>query len=48
MTLPTFAAERRGAALGCDTAAAGRPALLIDIFCPYSAANLPHAVAAFD
>jgi len=37
MTLPAFAAERRAAAPGCGAAAAGRPALSIDIFCPYSA-----------
>jgi len=35
MTLPAFAAERRAAAPGCGAAAAGRLALLIDIFCPY-------------
>jgi len=37
MTLPTFAAERRAAAPGCSAAAAGRPALSIDIFCTYGA-----------
>jgi len=37
MTLPAFAAERRAAALGCGAAAAGRPALSIDIFCAYGA-----------
>jgi len=38
MTLPAFAAERRAAAAGCGAAAAaGRPALSIDIFCAYSA-----------
>jgi len=37
MTLPAFAAERRAAALGCVAAAAGRPALSIDIFCAYRA-----------
>ena len=37
MTLPAFAAERRAAAPGCGAAAAGRPALSIDIFCAYSA-----------
>jgi len=37
MTLPAFAAERRAAALGCGTAAAGRPALSVDIFCAYGA-----------
>jgi len=36
MTLPAFAAERRAAAPGCG-AAAGRPALSIDIFCAYGA-----------
>jgi len=35
MTLPAFAAERRAAAPGCGAAAAGRPALSIDIFCAY-------------
>jgi len=33
MTLPTFAAECRAADPGCGAAAAGRPALSIDIFC---------------
>ena len=37
MTLPAFAAERRAAAPGCGAAAAGRPALSIDIFCAYGA-----------
>jgi len=37
MTLPAFAAERRAAAPGCGAAAAGRLALLIDIFCAYGA-----------
>jgi len=37
MTLPAFAAERRAADPGCGAAAAGRPALLIDIFCAYGA-----------
>jgi len=37
MTLPAFAAERRAAAPGCGAAAAGRPALSIDIFCVYGA-----------
>jgi len=37
MTLPAFAAERHAAAPGCGTAAAGRPALSINIFCAYSA-----------
>jgi len=37
MTLPTFAAERRAVAPGCSAAAAGRPALSIDIFCTYGA-----------
>jgi len=32
MTLPAFAAD-----LGCGAAAAGRPALSIDIFCAYGA-----------
>jgi len=30
-------AERRAAAPGCGAAAAGRPALSIDIFCAYGA-----------
>jgi len=49
MTLPAFAAERRAAAPGCGAAAAGRPALSIDIFLPVqrSAANPPHAAVAF-
>jgi len=33
MTLPAFAAERGAAAPGCGAAAAGRPALSIDILC---------------
>jgi len=33
MTLPAFAAECRAADPGCSAAAAGRPALSIDIFC---------------
>jgi len=37
MTLPAFAAERRAAAPGCGAAAAGCPALSIDIFCAYGA-----------
>jgi len=37
ITLPAFAAERHAAALGCGTAAAGRPVLSIDIFCVYGA-----------
>jgi len=37
MTLPAFAAERRAEAPGCGAAAAGRPALSIDIFCAYGA-----------
>jgi len=38
MTLvAAFAAERRAAAPGCGAAAAGRPALSIDIFCAYGA-----------
>jgi len=37
MTLPAFAAERRAAAPGCGAAAAGRPALSIDIYCAYGA-----------
>jgi len=37
MTLPALAAERRAAAPGCGAAAAGRPALSIDIFCAYGA-----------
>jgi len=37
MTLPAFAAERGAAAPGCGAAAAGRPALSIDIFCAYRA-----------
>jgi len=37
MTLPAFAAERRAADPGCGAAAAGRPALSIDIFCTYGA-----------
>jgi len=37
MTLPAFAAERRAADPGCGAAAAGRPALSIDIFCAYCA-----------
>jgi len=47
MTLPAFAAERRAAAPGCGDAAAGRPALSIDIFLRvrHSAANPPHAAA---
>jgi len=32
MTLPAFAAERRAADPGCGAAAAGCPALSIDIF----------------
>jgi len=35
MTLPAFAVELRAAAPGCGAAAAGRPALSIDIFCTY-------------
>jgi len=34
-----FAAERRAAAPGCGAAAAGRPALSIDIFCVYGASQ---------
>ena len=37
MTLSAFAAERRAADSGCGAAAAGRPALSIDIFCSYGA-----------
>ena len=37
MTLPAFAAEHRAADLGCGAAAAGCPALSIDIFCAYGA-----------
>jgi len=37
MTLPAFAAEHRAADLGCGAAAAGCPALSIDIFCTYGA-----------
>jgi len=37
MTLSAFAAERPAAAPGCGAAAAGRPALSIDIFCAYGA-----------
>jgi len=37
MTLPAFAAEHRAAAPGSGAAAAGRPALSIDIFCAYGA-----------
>jgi len=37
MTLPAFAAERHAVAPGCGAAAAGRPALSIDIFCAYGA-----------
>jgi len=37
MTLPAFAAERRAGAPGCGAAAAGRPALSIDIYCVYGA-----------
>jgi len=37
MTLLAFAAERCDAAPGCGAAAAGRPALSIDIFCAYGA-----------
>jgi len=37
MTLPAFAAERRATAPGCRAAAAGRPALSINIFCAYGA-----------
>jgi len=50
MTLPTFGAERRAAAPGCGAiAAVGRPALSIDILrVRRSAANPPHAAAAFD
>jgi len=33
MTLPAFAAKCRAADPGCSDAAAGRPALSIDIFC---------------
>jgi len=35
MMLSAFAAERRAADPGCGAAAAGRPALSIDIFCVY-------------
>jgi len=35
MTLPAFAAERRAADPVCGAAAAGCPALSIDIFCAY-------------
>jgi len=42
MTLPAFAAERRAAASGCGAAAAGRPALSIDIFCTYGAQQQTH------
>ena len=42
MTLPAFAAERRAAAPGCGAAAAGRPALSIDIFCVYGASQQTH------
>jgi len=49
MTLPAFAAERRAAAPGCGTTAAGRPALSINLLrVRHSAANPPHAAAAFD
>jgi len=49
MTLPAFAAERRAADPGCGAAAAGRPALSIDLLrVRRSAANPPHAAAAFD
>jgi len=37
ITLPACAAERRAAAPGCGTAAAGRLALSINIFCVYGA-----------
>jgi len=37
MTLPAFAAQRRAAAPGCSAAAAGHPALSINIFCAYGA-----------
>jgi len=37
MTLPAFAAERRAATPGCGAAAAGHPALSIDIFCAHGA-----------
>jgi len=37
MTLPAFAAERRAGGPGCGAAAAGRPALSIDIFYAYDA-----------
>jgi len=37
MTLPAFAAEHRAADLGCGAAAAGCPALSINIFCAYGA-----------
>jgi len=37
MALPAFAAERRAADPGCGAAAAGHPALSIDIFCAYCA-----------
>jgi len=49
-TLPAFAAERRAAAQGCGAAAAARLVLSIDIFLHVrrSAANPPHAAAAFD
>jgi len=42
MTLPAFAAECRAAAPGCVAAAAGRPALSIDIFCTYGAQQQTH------
>jgi len=52
MTLPAFAAERRAAAPGYGAVAAGRPVLSIDrayLLCVRrSAANPPHAAAAFD
>jgi len=37
MTLSAFAAERRAAVPGCGAAAAGRPALSINIFCAFGA-----------
>jgi len=43
VTLPAFAAERRAAARGCGAAAAGRPALSIDIFARTALSSKPTA-----
>jgi len=43
MTLPAFAAERRAAAPGCGAAAAGLPALSIDIFARTALSSKPAA-----